>query len=44
MSKREMLERINEITDQARKENRDLTESEAEEAERLTDAVYDAAD
>jgi hypothetical protein len=40
MKNSDILKRIDEITAKAEAEDRDLTESEAEEVERLTDQAY----
>ena len=40
MNNSEILKQIDEITTKAEAEDRDLTESEAEEVDRLTDQIY----
>jgi len=40
MTNKEILKQIDEINSNAESEDRDLTESEAEETERLADLVY----
>jgi len=40
MKNTDIIKRIEEITAKAEAEGRDLTESEAEESERLTDQAY----
>ncbi len=39
MNRKEMMQRLNDITALANQENRDLTDSEAEESDRLVDRL-----